>query len=312
MLLLKDVANQSIFSLLEKPKRARSLSPKRLSKSTNKIPKVAPKKKPPPPPPPPPAAPQVAQATSEEDEVRGFSSEFESDVPEESADDYSYSDSDSDENEKPAKRKRHDSSEAEMSEDDSLLDGEFSMFNPSATKTVKLTPAQSTHVHKMFSQLIKAEDMEDSFEALGLKKSSDPFLQVKELDSELLDAIPGASYLSKADKSLTAIEGRVLRAATPALSLWGELQSCRNSKKGKADVNRLITLAEAVVCGIGQALVETKFQRRLAVTSKILKDRKKAKAVLHQNDTVLDKEKKFLFGQAFTKKLVKRLSRTKT
>ena len=53
MLLLKDVANQSIFSLLEKPKRARSLSPKRLSKSTNKIPKVAPKKKPIPPPPPP-------------------------------------------------------------------------------------------------------------------------------------------------------------------------------------------------------------------------------------------------------------------
>ena len=49
MLLLKDVANQSIFSLLEKPKRARSLSPKRLSKSTYKIPKVAPKKKPPPP-----------------------------------------------------------------------------------------------------------------------------------------------------------------------------------------------------------------------------------------------------------------------
>ena len=48
MLLLKDVANQSIFSLLEKPKRARSLSPKRLSKSTYKIPKVAPKKKPPP------------------------------------------------------------------------------------------------------------------------------------------------------------------------------------------------------------------------------------------------------------------------
>ena len=151
--------------------------------------------------------------------------------------------------------------------------------------------------------------MEDSFEALGLEKSSDPFLQVKELDSELLDAIPGASYLSKADKSLTAIEGRVLRAATPALSLWGELQSCRNNKKDKADINRLITLAEAVVCGIGQASVETKFQRRLAVTSKILKDRKKAKAVLHQNDTVMDKEKKFLFGQAFTKKLVKRLSR---
>ena len=51
MLLLKDVANQSIFSLLAKPTRARSLSPSRLSKSTYKIPKVAPKKKPPPPPP---------------------------------------------------------------------------------------------------------------------------------------------------------------------------------------------------------------------------------------------------------------------
>ena len=56
-----------------------------------------------------------------------------------------------------------------MSEDDSLFDGEFSMFNPSATKTVKLTPVQSTYVHKMFSQLIKAEDMEDSFEAWASK-----------------------------------------------------------------------------------------------------------------------------------------------
>ena len=77
----------------------------------------------------------------------------------------------------------------------------------------------------MFSELIKADDMEDSFEVLGIKKSSEPCLQVKELDPELLGVIPGGNFVNKTDKSLTAIESRLLRAATPALSLWSEIQA---------------------------------------------------------------------------------------
>ena len=89
-----------------------------------------------------------------------------------------------------------------------------------------------------------------------------------------------------------------MRAATPALTLWGELQAAREGNSDSVDVNKLITLAEAAVCCIGQACVELKFQRRLAVAGKILKDRKKAKVVLAQNKEVLEREKKYLFGTA--------------
>ena len=95
--------------------------------------------------------------------------------------------------------------------------------------------------------------MEESFEALGIEKSSDPSLQVKEVDPELFDVIPGSRFVNKFDKYLTAIESQVLRAATPALSLLSELQAARNNQKTAVDVNKLITLAEASVCALGQA-----------------------------------------------------------
>ena len=111
-------------------------------------------------------------------------------------------------------------------------------------------------------------------------------------------------------KAVTPDDSRVLRAATPALSLWSELQAARNDQKTAVDVNKLITLAEASVCALGQASVEVKFQRRMAVASRILKDKKKAKNVIHQNADVLENEKKYLFGSSFTKQLVKRISRS--
>ena len=107
------------------------------------------------------------------------------------------------------------------------------MIGPLAVKKNKLSSVQSSYVKKMFSKLIKADDMEESFEALGIEKSSDPCFHVKELDPELLEVIPGSHFVNKTDKSLTAIESQVLRAATPTLSLWSELQAARNNQKTK-------------------------------------------------------------------------------
>ena len=117
---------------------------------------------------------------------------------------------------------------------------------------------------------------------------------------EIARGIPGGHIVSKTDKSLTAIESRVLRAAAPALSLWSELQAARNKDKIAVDVNKLITSAEASACALGQAGVEVTYQRRTAVASHILGDKKKAKSVLRQTVDVLENEKKFLFGSAFT------------
>ena len=241
--------------------------------------------------------------------VRGFSSGEDSDS---NTDGFSaadvLSDDSSDSNYEPAQKKKRKRSAS--SSDESLCDGDFNMFDPLAVKKNKLSSVQSSYVRKMFSKLIKAEDLEGSFETLGIEKSSDPSLQVKELDPELLDVIPGSHFVNKSDKSLTAIESRVLRAATPALSLWSKLQAARNDQKTAVDVNKLITLAEASVCALGQASVDVKFQRRIAVASRILKDKKKAKNVIHQNADVLENEKKYLFGSSFTKQLVKRISRS--
>ena len=257
------------------------------------------------------AQPKTAQPTPD---VRGFSSDDDSAANDSDSDadhpDHSSSSSsrDSDDDsyrltDKKSRRKR------KMSNDKELLDGSHSMFDPSGDKRSKLSKVQDTYVRKMFTKLIKAEDIEDSFTALGMEKSSSSLLQVRNLDPDLLDILPGASFVAKADKSFTAVEGRVLRAATPALTLWGELQAAREGNSDSVDVNKLITLAEAAVCCIGQASVELKFQRRLAVAGKILKDRKKAKVVLAQNEDVLEREKKYLFGTAFTSKLVKKITR---
>ena len=85
--------------------------------------------------------------------------------------------------------KRRRKTSASSSDDESLCDGDFDTFDPLAVKKNKLSSVQSSYVKKMFSKLIKADDMEDSFEVLGIKKSSDPCLQVKELDPELLDSV---------------------------------------------------------------------------------------------------------------------------
>ena len=257
------------------------------------------------------AQPTTARPTPD---VKGFSSDDDSaandsDSDEDHPDHTSSSSSrDSDDSscrltDKKSKRKR------KISKDKELLDGSHSMFDPSGDKRSKLSKVQDTYVRNFFTKLIKAEDIGDSFTALGMEKSGSSLLQVKNLDPDLLDILPGASFVAKADKSFTAVEERVLRAATPALTLWRELQTACEGNSDSVNVNKLITLAEAAVCCIGQASVELKFQRMLAVAGKILKDRKKAKVVLAQNEEVLEREKKYLFGTAFTSKLVKKITR---
>ena len=308
LVLLDEVAIHSVSSLSEKP-RARSLSPVgSRAASTVKATDAAPQPKTKPKPYKIPKMKAVAPAPASP-VVQGFSSGEDSDS---NTDGFSaadvLSDDSSDSNYEPVQKKKRKRS-ASFS-DESLCDGDFNMFDPLAVKKNKLSSVQSSYVRKMFSKLIKAEDLEESFETLGIEKSSDPCLQVKELDPELLDVIPGSHFVNKSVKSLTAIESRVLRAATPALSLWSELQAARNDQKTAVDVNKLITLAEASVCALGQASVEVKFQRRMAVASRILKDKKKAKNVIHQNADVLENEKKYLFGSSLTKQLVKRISRS--
>ena len=153
------------------------------------------------------AQPTTAQTTP--DDVKGFSSD----------DDSAANDSDSDEDHpdntsSSSSRDSDDSScrladkkkklKRKISRDKELLDGSHSMFDPSGDKRSKLSKVQDTYVRKMFTKLIKAEDIEDSFTALGMEKSSSSLLQVKNLDPDLLDILPGASFVAKADKSFTS------------------------------------------------------------------------------------------------------------
>ena len=171
---------------------------------------------------------------------------------------------------------------------------------------IKLSETQASYVCHMFTKLIPADDLGDSFDALGIEKSSNPLLKVKELDLELIDAVPGGSYLAKSGKAFTAVEVRVIKAANPAPApaLWGASQEARSKKSQKVDLSQLIPLAEASVCSIGQASVDVKFQKRMAVASKFMKDKVRAKKVLSQNEQALEKDKQYLFGFAFTKKTV--------
>ena len=150
------------------------------------------------------AQPTTAQPTPD---VKGFSSDDgsaanDSDSDEDHPDHTSSSSSrDSDDSscrlpDKKSKRKR------KISRDKELLDESHSMFDPSGDKRSKLSKLQDTYVRKMFTKLIKAEDIEDSFTALGMEKSSSSLLQVNNLDPDLLDILPGASFVAKADQVL--------------------------------------------------------------------------------------------------------------
>ena len=86
----------------------------------------------------------------------------------------------------PWRRKKRDES---SDDDESFWNGGFYMFDPLAMKKKQLSSVQGSYVKKMFSILIKAEAMDESFGALSIKKSSDQCLQVKELDPDLLGVI---------------------------------------------------------------------------------------------------------------------------
>ena len=203
----------------------------------------------------------------------------------------------------------------ELSSDESdsdLADGDFACFDPAGKKKRRLQTIQKSYVKKMFSKLIKAEDLDESLEKIGVEVPNDPRLTSKELDQNLLDALPfnTKKFVVRSDNTLRRVEYRLLRATGPSLTLWNKLKDARDAKKSRVDISELITLAEASVCTIGQAELELKFQRRLQVATKFLRNPKKAKKVITLNNDILEGEKSQLFGNVFTKKLVGNLKDT--
>ena len=203
----------------------------------------------------------------------------------------------------------------ELSSDESdsdLADGDFACFDPAGKKKRRLQTIQKSYVKKMFSKLIKAEDLDESLEKIGVEVPNDPRLTSNELDQNLLDALPfnTKKFVVRSDNTLKRIEYRLLRATGPSLTLWNKLKDARDAKKSKVDISELITLAEASVRTIGQAELELKFQIRLQVATKSLRNPKKAKKVITLNNDILEGEKSQLFGNAFTKKLVGNLKDT--
>ena len=195
--------------------------------------------------------------------------------------------------------------------DSDLADGDFACFDPADKKKRRLQTIQKSYV-KMFSKLIKAKDLDESLEKIGVEVPNDPRLTPKELDQNLLDAMPfnPKKFVVRSDNTLKKIEYRLLRATGPSLILWNKLKDARDAKKFKVDISELITLAEASVCTIGQAELELKFQRWLHVATKFLRNPKKAKKVITLKNDIIKGEKSQLFGNVFTKKLVGNLKDT--
>ena len=251
------------------------------------------------------------RSTPPEDGVTGFTDdEYEDDEF------VRYDDEDSDhseyEVEKPRKKRaKRDAEQDDSSSDDDLVDGIFAVFNPTAKKKAKVSELNQKIIDKCYGDHIRAEDMDEKLEELDIMPAKCYNMNVKVLDTDLVEALPDSKFVERADKNYTAIEARLSRAARPALNLLSTLQEARNNKAKKLDISKLITMAEANLFTIGQAHLETRFQRRMVVASKILRDRKKAKKILMANSKLLNRENKYLFGQSFTARLVGKLKNTK-
>ena len=114
--------------------------------------------------------------------------------------------------------------------------------------------------------------------------------------------------ISMVDGGFRRVQGRLLDTMGPLAKLWSRLEAAKKGS-GKCDLNKSMRLAEQAVIMVGQTNVLINHNGRLNVLSRFLRDGKAA--TQNQNQTVLSKNRKDLFGSAFYKALHRRVKGNK-
>ena len=144
----------------------------------------------------------------------------------------------------------------------------------------------------------------------SVPKPSLAVFNTPKLDPDIVDFLPHESKtpISVVDGGFRRVQGRLLMLLDtmgPLAKLWSRLEAAKNGS-GKCDLNKIMRLAEQAVIMVGQTNVLINHNRCLNVLSRFLRDGKAATQILTQNQTVLSKNRKDLFGSAFYKALHRR------
>ena len=182
-------------------------------------------------------------------------------------------------------------------------------FNPLVRRKEnewKLSEGQEGFCNQYFSEYVSEVAIKDSI----LKSVPKPSLAVfntSKLDPDIVDLLPHESKtpISMVDGGFRRVQGRLLDTMGPLAKLWSRLEAAKKGS-GKCDLNKIMRLAEQAVIMVGQTNVLIIHNRRLNVLSRFLRDGKAATQILTQNQTVLAKNRKDLFGSAFYKALHRR------
>ena len=166
-----------------------------------------------------------------------------------------------------------------------------------------MSDGQEGFCNQYFSEYISEAAIKDNI----LKSVPKPSLAVfstPKLDLDITDLLPNESKtpIRMVDGGFRRVQGWLLRHLGPLAKLWSRLEAAKKGS-GKCDLNKIMRLAEKAVIMVGKTNVLINHNRRLNVLSGFLSDSKSATQIMMQNQTVLSKNRKYLFGSAFYKAL---------
>ena len=198
-------------------------------------------------------------------------------------------------------------------DDVNLNDDGFAMFEPGKKAAPTTAKAQDLFLRKYFLEYVKSDQFDSALEALDVEYIDLDFLKIRELDPELLNTFPyseAKAIMKKQDGALKRAEFKALRALDPLMAAWNALWAARSHPEEPLDKSKCITLVEAAVAALGQTEMELKFQRRVNIVGKVMRDFKKAKGVVLANTKILERDTNFFFGEKFQACLIKSLHKT--
>ena len=97
-------------------------------------------------------------------------------------------------------------------------------------------------------------------------------------------------------------QGKILEVIGPLSHLWKGLKDIRKAPSDKTvdvPVDKSVTLVEQVILLLGQTSLSVPFTLRLKIFKKIMKDPRKANAMLKENENILKESETQLFGKKF-------------
>ena len=104
------------------------------------------------------------------------------------------------------------------------------------------------------------------------------------------------------DHQMERFQGKILEVIGPLSHLWKGLKDIRKAPSDKTvdvPVDKSVTLVEQVILLLGQTSLSVPFTLRLKIFKKIMKDPRKANAMLKENENILKESETQLFGKKF-------------